>query len=123
VSRRRRLADALIGTGIPFRNLARIDEYIRVFRKVTETTVGVRRPGATSRDLAYVACSPTDGFREMGLSPWDIAAGALLIFETGGLVSDSGGQERFLQRGDLVRGTPNAFAPLLAMIQEERKRG
>jgi myo-inositol-1(or 4)-monophosphatase len=122
VSKRVGLGDALIGTGFPFRSIDRLDEYVRVFRKVSETTVGIRRPGAASLDLAYVACGRTDGFWEAGLSPWDMAAGALLILEAGGLVSDFEGGERYLETGDFVCGSPKVFAPLLAIVQEARQR-
>jgi len=122
VSKRIGLGDALIGTGFPFRNIDRLDEYVRVFRKVSESTVGIRRPGAAALDLAYVACGRTDGFWEAGLSPWDMAAGALMIIEAGGLVSDFDGKENFLETGDLVCGSPKVFAPLLAIVQEARGR-
>jgi myo-inositol-1(or 4)-monophosphatase len=121
VSKRVGLGDALIGTGFPFRNLERLDEYVRVFRRVTASTVGIRRPGAASLDLAYVACGRTDGFWEAGLSPWDMAAGALMILEAGGLVSDFDGGERYLETGDFVCGSPKVFAPLLAILQEARQ--
>jgi myo-inositol-1(or 4)-monophosphatase len=122
VSKRVGLGEALIGTGFPFRNLGRLDEYVGIFRKVTETTVGLRRPGSASLDLAYVACGRTDGFFEAGLSAWDMAAGVLMILEAGGLVSDFDGQESYLDNGDIVCGSPKVFAPLLAIIQAERKR-
>jgi myo-inositol-1(or 4)-monophosphatase len=122
VSKRVGLGDALIGTGFPFRNLDRLDEYVHVFRRVTASTVGIRRPGAAALDLAYVACGRTDGFWEAGLSPWDMAAGALMILEAGGLVSDFEGKENYLETGDLVCGSPKVFAPLLAIVQESRGR-
>jgi myo-inositol-1(or 4)-monophosphatase len=86
VSKRLHMRDALIGTGFPFRELDGLDEYIAMFREVTSKTAGVRRAGAAALDLAYVAAGRLDGFWEIGLSPWDMAAGALLIKEAGGLV-------------------------------------
>lgn len=121
-SRRTGLDDALIGTGFPFRSLDRIEEYIRVFRTIMSSTVGVRRPGAAALDLAYVACGRYDGFWEAGLSPWDIAAGSLMILEAGGLVSDFEGGEAYLQSGDVVAGAPKVFGQLLQVVQAERKR-
>ncbi|MCX7891925.1 MAG: inositol monophosphatase [Burkholderiales bacterium] len=122
VSRRAHLDDALIGTGFPFRDLARLEEYIRMFRQVTQKTVGVRRPGAASLDLAYVAAGRLDGFWEIGLSPWDMAAGALLILEAGGLVADFDGEAKYLDTGEVVAGCPKVFAQLLAVVQAERTR-
>ena len=77
-----------------------------------------RRPGAASLDLAYVACGRYDGFWEFGLSPWDMAAGALLISEAGGLVSDLRGDANYLDTGNIVAGTPKVFAPMLKLIQD-----
>ncbi|HRE15906.1 MAG TPA: inositol monophosphatase family protein, partial [Rhodocyclaceae bacterium] len=78
--------------------------------------VGLRRPGAASLDLAYVACGRYDGFFEFGLAPWDMAAGALLISEAGGLVSDLKGEANYLSTGNIVAGTPKIFSPLLQMV-------
>ena len=68
-------------------------------------------------DLAYVACGRYDGFWEFGLSPWDMAAGALLISEAGGLVSDLRGDANYLETGNVIAGTPKVFAPLLKVVQ------
>jgi myo-inositol-1(or 4)-monophosphatase len=117
VSRRARLDDALIGTGFPFRELEHIDEYLRIFKTVTEKTVGIRRAGSAALDLAYVAAGRLDGFWEIGLSPWDMAAGALLIFEAGGLVSDFAGEANYFDQGRIVCGSPKVFAQLLQLVQ------
>lgn len=116
VSRRTRLGEALIGTGFPYRMFDKIDLYLAIFKELAEKTAGQRRPGAASLDLAYVACGRYDGFWEFGLSPWDMAAGALLISEAGGLVSDLRGDANYLETGNLVAGTPKVFAPLLKLI-------
>ena len=92
VSKTDKLDDALIGTGFPFREVENIDRYLRMFRNVTCTTSGIRRPGAAALDLAWVAAGRIDGFWELGLSPWDMAAGALLVREAGGLVGDLAGE-------------------------------
>ncbi len=116
VAKRDRIGDALIGTGFPFSKLELLDRYIAMFRKVTPNCAGIRRPGAAALDLAYVAAGRFDGFWEMGLSPWDIAAGSLLIQESGGLVSDFSGEGSFLESGGVVAGSPKVFAQLLALI-------
>ncbi len=120
VSRRTRLNEALIGTGFPFRQFDHVDAYLAMFKELTQKTAGIRRPGAASLDLAYVAAGRFDGFWEMGLSPWDMAAGVLLIQEAGGLVSDLSGEANYLTSGNLVAGTPKIFGQLLPIIQAWR---
>ncbi|HLU76443.1 MAG TPA: inositol monophosphatase family protein [Burkholderiales bacterium] len=117
VSRRIKLMDSLVGTGFPFRQNDNIEAYIGAFRELSQKTAGIRRPGAAALDLAYVACGRLDGFWEAGLSSWDMAAGALLIMEAGGLVSDFGGDSAYLDTGRLVAGTPKVFAQLLPIVQ------
>ena len=116
VSRRARLAEALVGTGIPFRQFAHIDAYLAILREIAQKTVGVRRPGAASLDLAYVAAGRLDAFWEFGLSPWDIAAGALLVIEAGGLVGDLEGNDRYMESGNVVAGNAKVFAQLVQVI-------
>jgi myo-inositol-1(or 4)-monophosphatase len=111
-----RLEDSLIGTGFPFREFAHFDEYLRMFGEITRRVAGVRRPGAAALDLAWVAAGRTDGFWEMGLSPWDMAAGALLVREAGGLVGDFEGGEGFLESGRVVAANSKVFAPLLQAL-------
>jgi myo-inositol-1(or 4)-monophosphatase len=119
VSKRLKLQDALLGTGFPYRMFEHIDTYLAIFKELAQKTAGMRRPGAASLDLAYVACGRYDGFWEFGLAPWDMAAGALLISEAGGLVSDMRGDSTYLQSGNIVAGTPKVFAPLLKLIEEK----
>ena len=116
VSRRTKLSECLIGTGFPYRSLEHLDEYVRMFRSVTEQTAGIRRPGAAALDLAYVAAGRLDGFWEIGLSPWDMAAGGLLILEAGGLVSDFNGEPAYLEEGRIVCGAPKIFPQLLSLV-------
>ncbi len=118
VSRRTKLREALIGTGFPFRQLDHLDEYVRMFKRITEETAGIRRAGAAALDLAYVAAGRLDGFWEFGLSPWDMAAGGLLIVEAGGIVSDFDGEENFLGTGNVVCGAPKVHEQLLALVQD-----
>jgi len=116
VSKRFQLAEALIGTGFPFRDFDGLDEYLAMFRALTARTAGLRRAGAASLDIAYVACGRLDGFWEMGLSAWDMAAGALLVQEAGGLVGDFGGESGYLESGRVVCGNPKIFSQLLHII-------
>ena len=107
---------ALIGTGFPYRkNLHWLDQYMAMLKAVTQATAGIRRPGAAALDLAYVAAGRLDAFWELGLSPWDTAAGTLLITEAGGLVGTLDGAE-YKQQGDIVAGTPKVYAPLLELL-------
>jgi myo-inositol-1(or 4)-monophosphatase len=117
VSKCTRLGDALVGTGFPFKELTRVDLYIKQLRHLMEKSSGVRRAGAAALDLAYVACGRLDGFWELGLSPWDIAAGALLIQEAGGLVGDLDGEQDFLESGDLCAAAPKLFPALLQALR------
>jgi len=117
VSKCLRLQDALVGTGFPFRELTRIDQYIGQLKKLMSGSSGVRRAGAAALDLAYVACGRLDAFWELGLSPWDMAAGALLIQEAGGLVGDLGGEAGYLERGEIVAASPKIFPALLQSLK------
>jgi len=115
VSKTLELQDSLIGTGFPFRNMDSLGPYIAMFRELTHKTAGIRRPGAAALDLAYVACGRYDGFWEMSLAPWDMAAGALLITEAGGLVGDLRGDQAFLEQGSIIAGNPKIFSQLVQM--------
>ncbi|MFN3883467.1 MAG: inositol monophosphatase family protein [Rhodocyclaceae bacterium] len=120
VSRCARLDDALLGTGFPYRMFDHADAYLAIFKEMTRRCAGIRRPGSASLDLAWLAAGRIDGFWEFGLSPWDMAAGALLILEAGGLVSDLAGEGNYLKTGNIVAGTPKVFHPLLMAIQPHR---
>ncbi|MEJ5210877.1 MAG: inositol monophosphatase family protein [Burkholderiales bacterium] len=117
VSRRTKLQEALIGTGFPFRELSFLEPYLRIFGELLPKTAGLRRPGSAALDLAYVAAGRYDGFFEAGLKPWDMAAGALLILEAGGLIGDFQGEDGYLESGNVVGGNPKVFAQLLQVIQ------
>jgi myo-inositol-1(or 4)-monophosphatase len=117
VTRRDKLQDALVGTGFPFRDFTHLDAYMGMFRDLVQKTAGLRRPGSAALDLAWVAAGRMDGFFEIGLNAWDIAAGCLLIMEAGGLVSDFAGNENFLQNGHVVAGNPKVFVQLLQAIE------
>jgi myo-inositol-1(or 4)-monophosphatase len=117
VSKCQRLDDALVGTGFPFKELGRLDLYTRQLSRMMKTSSGVRRAGAAALDLAYVACGRLDAFWELGLAPWDMAAGALLITEAGGLVADLSGEQSFMQNGDVVAATPKVFPGMLEAMR------
>ncbi len=116
VSKRERLQDALVGTGFPYRDFTHLDAYTGMFRDLVQKCSGLRRPGSASLDLAWLAAGRTDGFFELGLSPWDIAAGCLLVQEAGGLVSDFTGESGYLDHGHVVAGNPKVFAQLLQAL-------
>ena len=117
VSKCLRLDDALVGTGFPFKELSRLDLYIRQLGNFMSKSSGVRRAGAAALDLAYVACGRLDAFWELGLSKWDMAAGALLVTEAGGLVADPGGEQGFMELGDIVAATPKIFPAMLEAMR------
>lgn len=117
VSARSRLQEALIGTGFPFRDFGNLEAYFAMFREMAQKTSGIRRPGSAALDLAYVATGWFDGFWEMGLSPWDIAAGSLLVHEAGGLVGDFEGNEGWLGSGNIVAGSPKIFSQMLHLMR------
>jgi myo-inositol-1(or 4)-monophosphatase len=118
VSKRAHLDGALLGTGIPFRNHhhEHMDAYLAVLGELAQQTAGIRRAGSAALDLAYVAAGRFDAFWEMGLQSWDIAAGALLIQEAGGLMSDFAGSNRFLETGNVVCGNPKCFKHVLKVV-------
>ena len=117
VSKCLRLGDALVGTGFPFKETTRVDLYVKQFRSIIVSTAGLRRAGAAALDLAYVACGRLDAFWEMGLSAWDMAAGALLIQEAGGLVGDLRGDDGYLESGEIACATPKVFPALLEALK------
>src|SRR3954464_2799932 len=117
VSKCLKLQDALVGTGFPFKELSRADLYLKQLKALMEKSSGVRRAGAAALDLAYVACGRLDAFWELGLMPWDMAAGVLLIQEAGGLVGNLEGNQGFMASGDLCAATPKIFSPLLQELK------
>jgi myo-inositol-1(or 4)-monophosphatase len=116
VSKRIRLAEALIGTGFPFRKGDNFKRYLEMFERVMQSCAGVRRPGAAALDLCYVAAGWYDGFFETGLSPWDIAAGSLLVTEAGGLIGNFTGEADYLHQREVVAGNPKIYGHLVQML-------
>ncbi len=120
VSKRTRLEESLVGTGFPFRKIDNLDQYLAMLRAVTEKAAGVRRPGAAALDLAYVACGRFDAFFELGLSPWDVAAGSLLITEAGGLIGNFTADGDYLFAEEVVAGSPKVFSAMIALLRGTR---
>ncbi|MGQ0641561.1 MAG: inositol monophosphatase family protein [Gemmatimonadaceae bacterium] len=106
VSRIDKPSRALIGTGFPFRDPQQLEPYIEGFQRVAREAAGLRRAGAAALDLVDVACGRFDAFWELSLSPWDMAAGTLLIREAGGVVTDLDGNEKQVSHGSVVAGNP-----------------
>jgi myo-inositol-1(or 4)-monophosphatase len=126
VSGRRDLGEALIGTGIPFRGRGTQAEhahYLKLLAATMARTAGVRRPGAAALDLAYVAAGRFDGFFEIGLNKWDVAAGILLIREAGGFVGDIDADADALDTGNVAAANAKLFEPLRAFLRENGGSG
>jgi myo-inositol-1(or 4)-monophosphatase len=116
VSKRIRMSESLIGTGFPFRKGDNFKRYLKIFEEVMQACAGVRRPGAAALDLCYVAAGWYDGFFETGLSPWDIAAGSLMVSEAGGLIGNFTGEADYLFQREVVAGNPKIFGQLVQML-------
>lgn len=121
VSKRVELKQCLISTGFPFRPGDNFNTYLRMMSDVMQRTAGLRRPGAAALDLAYVAAGFTDGFFETGLSPWDVAAGSLLVTEAGGLIGNFTGESEFLEQKECVAGNPRVYGQLVGMLSKYSK--
>lgn len=118
VSRMGKLEHSLIGTGFPFREDQDIDSYLPLLRKTMQCTAGVRRAGAAALDLAYVAAGRLDGFFELGLQPWDVAGGALLIREAGGVITDiSDERQDPVDSGRVLAGNPRIHEELGRLLR------
>ncbi len=119
VSNRTTLEGALLGTGIPFKEHCddKLEPYSQSLAILAGQCAGIRRAGAASLDLAYVAAGRLDAFWELGLAPWDMAAGSLLVREAGGLVADIDGSDRYLDSGNIVCGNPRCFKAVLQVVK------
>ena len=111
-----RLDDALIATGFPFREMSRLPQYLVAFERFVRATSGVRRAGSASLDLAYTACGRYDGFFEVGLFPWDLAGGSLLVAEAGGRVTDVAGGPDVLASGSVIAAGRGLHPPMLEIL-------
>ena len=116
VSARPGLDEAVLGTGLPFKDWHYLDDYLASLRVIMQRCAGIRRPGAVALDLAYVSAGWTDGHWEKGLNAWDVGAGSLLVQEAGGVVSTFTGNRAFLNSGQIVVGTPGVHAALVDVL-------
>ncbi|OQX32386.1 MAG: inositol monophosphatase [Candidatus Sedimenticola endophacoides] len=117
IADRKGLGGALLGTGFPYRDFRHMEAYMGMLQTFARECAGIRRPGSAALDFAYVAAGRLDGFWELGLAEWDFAAGALLVKEAGGTVSDIGGGGRFLETGNVVAGGLKLHGAMLKAIR------
>ncbi len=111
-----RSEDALIGTGFPYYDFDRLEDYIDVLRELMQRTRGLRRFGSAAVDLCYVACGRFDAFFEHSLHPWDVAAGAFIIEQAGGRVTDFNGQKNWLYGGEIIAASNNYFGEFYSLV-------
>jgi len=117
VTNQNTLKGALLGTGFPFKDQRYVEAYLGMFRELMKDTAGIRRAGSAALDLAYVACGRLDGFWEIGLKKWDMAAGILLILEAGGIVTDLEGKDKYLETGNVLTASPRLHAAMADVIR------
>ena len=110
------LQDTLIGTGFPFKDPQHLDCYLETFKAIHPHVSGIRRAGSAALDLAYLAAGRLDGFWEIGLKSWDIAAGSLLVKEAGGFIGDFSGRDQYMETGNVVAGNADVYKALLKKI-------
>ncbi len=118
VSKQTQLQGAMLATGFPVRYPEVAKRYLPTFEAMFSQCAGIRRSGSAALDLCYVACGRVDGFWEMGLRPWDVAAASLIIKEAGGFVSDCDGTENYLKTGNIVAASPKLFKELLQTVNK-----
>jgi myo-inositol-1(or 4)-monophosphatase len=121
VSKRVRLQECLLSTGFPFRPGDNFKNYLGMMADIMPRTAGLRRPGAAALDLAYVAAGYSDGFFEAGLNPWDMAAGALLVTEAGGLIGNFTGEADFLEQKECLAANPRLYSQLVSIFGKYSK--
>lgn len=121
MARHTSLEGRLIGCGLPFRKTDDIELYLNMIRNTATKVASTRASGSSALDLAYVAAGRYDGFWEVGLKPWDIAAGALMVQEAGGIVGDIDGGTNFMESCNVVAGSPKVFAALVRELQIAKK--
>jgi myo-inositol-1(or 4)-monophosphatase len=119
VTNQKGLNNALLGTGFPYYDQSYLDTYLETMKALMQKTAGIRRPGSAALDLAWLAAGRIDGFWEFNLKAWDIAAGALIVREAGGIVSDFQNKDGYLQSGDIIAASPKVFPEMLKIIQEK----
>ena len=112
------MADAVLATGIPFKGRAGKEAFLATVETAIDNTAGVRRFGSAALDLAYVAAGRYDGFWEFGLSPWDVAAGIVLVREAGGFVTDISGRAAAIDGASIVAANDRLHAPVRKMLRD-----
>jgi myo-inositol-1(or 4)-monophosphatase len=117
VSGHKGLKGALLGTGFPYTDQTYLDTYLDTMKALMAPAAGIRRPGSAALDLAWLAAGRTDGFWEFNLNAWDIAAGALIVREAGGIVTDFFGNDGYLDSGDIIAASPKVFPEMLKIIE------
>ncbi len=111
------MTGALIGTGFPFKNQQHLDAYVEMFKAVTIDSAGIRRAGSAALDLAYLAAGRLDGFWEIGLMEWDMAAGVLMVKEAGGVITDFSFNDQYLESGNIIAASPKMHQLLYQLIE------
>jgi len=118
VSERKSLSESLIATGFPIYNFEHLDNYLMVLKELMQTTQGIRRIGSAASDLCYLACGRVDAFFEYNLNPWDVAAGALIVREAGGIVKDFNNGNKWLFGKQICAGNPLLFSEFSSLINK-----
>ncbi|HMT29758.1 MAG TPA: inositol monophosphatase family protein [Bacteroidia bacterium] len=121
VSKRKTLSESLIVTGFPYNNFSRLKEYMEIFDFCMNNTHGIRRPGSAAVDLAYVACGRYEAFYEYGLNSWDVAAGAFIVKQAGGKVSDFTGKNEYVFGKEIIATNDSVFKEFLSVVMEKMK--
>jgi len=118
VSIKKTLDGALLGTGFPYNNESVMQQFIESYKNLFPNVAGIRRAGVASLDLAYVACGRLDGFWEFNLRPWDIAAGALIIQEAGGINAELTGGADYMETGNIISANPKMIKAMLKVLSK-----
>jgi len=118
VSIKNTLDGALLGTGFPYNNESVMQQFIESYKNLFPNVAGIRRAGVASLDLAYVACGRLDGFWEFNLRPWDIAAGALIIQEAGGINAELTGGADYMETGNIISANPKMIKAMLKVLSK-----
>ena len=121
VDQRRELRGALLATGFPFRRIGNLDDHLACLASLSPKCAGIRNTGSAALDLAYVAAGRLDGFWQWKLQPWDCAAGALMVREAGGIVTDENGAQGYLENGNVVAAAPRVHSALLPVLRRARR--
>lgn len=121
VSDKKSLSECFFASGFPWRSKQYLRPYLDSFEEIFDASAGIRRMGSAAIDLAYTACGRYDGFWEMKLKPWDVAAGVLIVREAGGVVSDFRGGQNFMETGNIVAANPAVFPQMLKIVKKHLK--